>query len=194
MANELTVATDNHLPALVAELGERAKGYAEAAKAANTRRAYRADWKAFEAWCTSRKVVALPADPNTVLAYLIEHAGKVRISTLQRRLSAIREAHLYRGMLTSNLRRAIRALPDTLAARRDRALLLIGFGAALRRAELARLELLPRKGAPGWIEETPDGLAIHLGATKTDQTGEGAVIGVPYGANPETCPVRTYKA
>ena len=36
MASELTVATDSHLSALVTELGERAKGYAEAAKAANT--------------------------------------------------------------------------------------------------------------------------------------------------------------
>ena len=41
------------------------------------------------------------------------------------------------------------------------------------------------------IEETPDGLAVHLGATKTDQTGEGDVIGIPYGTNVETCPVRS---
>jgi site-specific recombinase XerD len=224
MANELTVATGNHLPAMVAELGERAKGYAEAAKAANTRRAYSSDWKAFEAWCTSRKVAALPADPNTVLAYLIAHAGKVRVSTLQRRLSAIREAHLYRGikldtssaafrdvwrgirrthavpankkapLLTAGLRRAIATLPDTLAGRRDRAMLLIGFGAALRRSELAGLEVVQREGAAGWIEETPDGLAVHLGATKTDQAGEGDVVGIPYGTNVETCPVRSYKA
>ena len=80
MANELTTPTDDHLPALVVELGERARGYAEAAKAANTRRAYRSDWKVFETWCADRKVVALPADPNAVLAYLIEHAGKVRVS------------------------------------------------------------------------------------------------------------------
>jgi integrase len=224
MANELTVATDNHLPALVAELGGRAKGYAEAAKAANTRRAYRSDWKAFEAWCASRNVTALPAYPNTVLAFLVEHAGKVRVSTLQRRLSAIREAHLYRGikldtssaafrdvwrgirrthavpankkapLLTAGLRRAIATLPDTPAGRRDRAMLLIGFGAALRRSELAGLDVVQREGAAGWIEETPDGLAIHLGATKTDQTGEGDVIGIPYGTNVETCPVRSYKA
>jgi site-specific recombinase XerD len=224
MANELTTATDDCLPALEVELGKRARSYAEAAKAANTRRAYRSDWQTFEAWCASRNVTALPAYPNTVLAYLVEHAGKVRVSTLQRRLSAIREAHLYRGikldtssaafrdvwrgirrthavpankkapLLTARLRRAIATLPGTLAGRRDRAMLLIGFGAALRRSELAGLEVAQREGAAGWIEETPDGLAVHLGATKTDQTGEGDVIGIPYGTNVETCPVRSYKA
>ena len=97
-------------------------------------------------------------------------------------------------LLTAGLRRAIATLPDTPAGRRDRAMLLIGFGAALRRSELAGLDVVQREGAAGWIEETPDGLAIHLGATKTDQTGEGDVIGIPYGTNVETCPVRSYKA
>jgi hypothetical protein len=43
MGNEVTVAGDN-VPALVAEMAEEAAGYAEAAKAPNTRRAYRSDW------------------------------------------------------------------------------------------------------------------------------------------------------
>jgi integrase len=223
MGSEITVAVDN-VPALVAALAEKAAGYAEAAKASNTRRAYRSDWLAFKAWCVSRGLGAMPAAADTVLGYLIDHAGQLKVSTLQRRLSAIREAHLYaqqpldtssaafrdvwRGirrthavpankkapLLTVSLRRALGTLPDTLAGRRDMALLLIGFAGALRRSELASLEIAPRDGAPGWIAENPDGLSIHLGATKTDQTGEGDVLGVPYGANAETCPVRAYKA
>jgi site-specific recombinase XerC len=47
-------------------------------------------------------------------------------------------------LLTAGLRRA--TLPDTLAGRRDRAMLLIGFGAALRRSELAGLEVAQREG------------------------------------------------
>ena len=31
------------------------------------------------------------------LGYLIDHAGKLKVATLSRRLSAIREAHLYAG-------------------------------------------------------------------------------------------------
>ncbi len=223
MGSEVTIAGGN-LPVLVAAMAQKAAGYAEAAKAANTRRAYRADWVAFGAWCVTKGVMAMPASSDTVLAFLIDHAGKLKVSTLQRRLSAIREAHLYAGqpldtsaaafrdvwrgirrthampatkkapLLTPGLRRAIGTLPDTLPGRRDRALLLVGFGAALRRSELAGLEVAQREGAAGWIQETPDGLAIHLGVTKTDQTGEGDVIGIPYGANVETCPVRTYKA
>src|SRR3954447_24758477 len=99
------------------------------------------------------------------------------VSTLQRRLATIREAHRYAGhdldtasvafrdawrgirnahgapaaqkaaLLTADLRRAVAALPDTLTGRRDRALLLVGFAAALRRAELAALEVAPRRRA-----------------------------------------------
>jgi site-specific recombinase XerC len=121
----------------------------------------------------------MPASADTVLGYLIDHAGQLKVSTLQRRLSAIREAHLYRGikldtssaafrdvwrgirrthampadkkapLLTLGLRRVIGTLPDTLAGRRDRALLLVGFGGALRRSELASLEAAHREGASG---------------------------------------------
>ena len=223
MTKAVVVAQTGSVPALVAEMAEKAAGYAEAAKASNTRRAYRSDWQAFEAWCAGKGVIAMPAAADTVLAYLIDHAGQLKVATLSRRLSAIREAHLYAGhpldtsgvafrdvwrgirrthaapqvqkapLLTAQLRRTVGALPDTNAGRRDRALLLVGFGAALRRSELAALEVCSNGGA-SWIEETPDGLTIHLGASKTDQEGEGDLIGVPYGANVETCPVRAYKA
>jgi site-specific recombinase XerD len=223
MGSEVTIVGGN-VAALVADMAEKAAEYAEAAKAPNTRRAYRSDWASFGVWCDSRRVQAMPASADTVLGYLIDHAGRLKVSTLQRRLSAIREAHLYAGavletssatfrdvwrgirrthamaankkapLLTMGLRRAIATLPDTLAGRRDRAMLLVGFGGALRRSELAALEVTQRDAAPGWIEETPDGLAIHLGATKTDQTGEGDVLGIPFGSNDETCPVRAYKA
>ena len=36
-----------------------------------------------------------------------------------------------------------------------------------------------------------DGLAVTLRRSKTDQEGQGRKIGVPYGSNPDTCPVRT---
>lgn len=94
--------------------------------------------------------------------------------------------------MTDLLRKAVAALPGDLAGQRDRALLLIGFAAALRRSELVTLEVTWRDGALGWIEHADEGLEVHLGRSKTDQEGEGAIVGVPYGANPETCPVRCY--
>ena len=35
-----------------------------------------------------------------------------------------------------------------------------------------------------------DGLTVTLRRSKTDQEGVGRKVGIPYGANPETCPVR----
>jgi hypothetical protein len=35
----------------------------EAAKAENSRRAYRSDWRQFERWCRSHGLVYLPATP-----------------------------------------------------------------------------------------------------------------------------------
>jgi integrase len=36
-----------------------------------------------------------------------------------------------------------------------------------------------------------DGLTVTLRRSKTDQQGTGRKIGIPYGSNPATCPVRT---
>src|SRR5207245_2742365 len=77
----------------LAELGTQARGYLEQSKAANTRRAYAADWRAFTAWCAQHRLTALPAAPETVALYLTAHAGQRKASTLQRRLVAIAHAH-----------------------------------------------------------------------------------------------------
>jgi integrase len=200
----------------------RAREYAEQARAENTRRAYASDVRAFAVWCEARGEATLPASTAAVLAYLIDNAATLKVATLQRRLAAIREQHAAAGLvldtssaafrdawrgikrahgqpaakkrplMTVDLRRAVATLPDTLAGRRDRALILVGFAAALRRSELAGLEVARRDGG-AWIEERPDGLVIHLARSKTDQQAEGAEIGVPYGSNMETCPVRSYR-
>ena len=96
--------------------------------------------------------------------------------------------------MTATLRRAIHELPDTLIGVRDRALLLIGFAGGLRRSELASLEVRQRDGAAGWIEQMPDGLAIRLAYSKTDQEAIGDTVGVPYAGAEDLCPVRAYRA
>ena len=97
MTNAVVVARTGSVPTLVTEMAEKASCYADAAKASNTRRAYRSDWQAFETWCAGKGVVAMPTAADTVLAYLIDQAGQLKVATLSRRLSAIREAHLYAG-------------------------------------------------------------------------------------------------
>lgn len=63
----------------------------------------------------------------------------------------------------------------TLAGKRDRALLALGFAAALRRSEIVALTVED-------IEETPEGLCVTIRRSKTDQTGAGYVIAVPVGS------------
>ena len=223
MSCALTTANPNAVSELRA-LGQRAREYAMQAKSKNTRRAYQTDLNAFIGWCDEHGLCALPAEMETLAAYLTAHAGVLKVSTLTRRLSAIREAHRYAGFLldtasiafrdlwrgirkahgtparqkaplvTDLLRKAVTALPDDIGGQRDRALLLIGFAAALRRSELVTLEVAWRDGAFGWIEDAEEGLKVHLSRSKADQEGEGAIVAVPYGANPETCPVRSYRS
>jgi integrase len=64
---------------------------------------------------------------------------------------------------------------------------LLGFAGAFRRSELVNLEVAD-------LEFTRDGLTVTLRRSKTDQDGAGRKIGVPYGSNPETGPVRTLQA
>lgn len=70
----------------------------------------------------------------------------------------------------------------TLAGLRDRAIVLIGWCAALRRSELANLK---------WsqVKFVPEGLQITVMQAKTDADGLGQVIGVPYQDNAALCPV-----
>src|SRR5437870_11024554 len=70
---------------------------------------------------------------------------------------------------------------------RDRALILLGFAGAFRRSELVALD----------VEDCTfgkDGLTVTLRRSKTDQDGAGRKIGIPYGSNPETCPVRVIQS
>src|SRR5438034_1520086 len=80
---------------------ERAKpliaGYAANAKAANTWRAYRTDLQDFAGWCDMSKLQALPAQPETVAAYLTFLAPHSKVSKIRRRLSAISQQHLAAG-------------------------------------------------------------------------------------------------
>jgi hypothetical protein len=62
-----------------------------------------------------------------------------------------------------------------------------GFAGALRRSELVGLDVSD-------ITEDDDGLRIVLRRSKTDQEGETKTLGLPYGFNPATCPVRAWRA
>jgi len=129
---------------------DQAQDYARLSRAANTQRAYRADWADFSAWCASHGRPALPATPQTVLLYLTDAAERCKVSTLQRRLTTISQAHkaerhpsptgdpavraVWAGIkrtkgtaphgktaaVTEDLRRMVRALPQTSTIRKEK--------------------------------------------------------------------------
>jgi len=73
------------------------------------------------------------------------------------------------------LKKMLRKIPDGLIGKRDRALLLLGFAAALRRSELAGLQVSD-------LERSPEGIIVHIARSKTDQEGAGHSVPVPAGS------------
>jgi integrase len=159
----------------------------------------------------------MPAAPATVALYLTELAEVAKTSTMARRLASINAAHRTAGQPSPTadatvmavwagirrvhgtaadqaapisvplLRRMVEAAPPGPAGARDVALLLVGFAAALRRSELVALDVAD-------VEERDEGLAVTIRRSKTDQEGAGGQVGVPYGSNPLTCPVRSLRS
>ena len=203
--------------ALPGEIGARAVEFIRGSKAPNTRRAYRADWADFAAWCGRYRRSPLPAEPETVAGYLADRSRELKPSTLGRRLATISQAHRAeghepptrhaqvrlvwagilreRGLAQSHMRPAltehIRAMVDHLPASplgaRDRALILLGFAGAMRRSELVGLDVAD-------VAAADDGLVVLIRRSKTDQAGVGRKIGIPFGAHPGTCPVVAVRA
>lgn len=207
----------------IEELSRRAALYATRAKGDGTRRAYRAAWRQYEAWCAGLGREPLAADPDTIAMYVVRCADQgFAVSSIRVHLAAIKTAHLLAG-LSLDLRhprlamviegvtrskgvrprrQAAPAVPGVLrlllAARpepeqplgaRDRAMLLLGFGAALRRSELVALTL-------GDVETIPGrGLLLTITRSKTDQRGAGQRVAVHANpAEPGCCPAAALAA
>lgn len=79
------------------------------------------------------------------------------------------------------------AQPESLVGLRTRALLVVGFAGAFRRSELVALDVAD-------VTFTDDGVVIGVRRSKTDQQGNGTTVGLPFGSNPLTCPVRALRA
>lgn len=198
----------------VGELGEAERRYAERAVAENTKRAYGADWGRYVAWCEEQGLRPIPADPGAVARYITEMAddGKAA-ATIERHLATIRRAHtaqnlrfsstmeplrtVWQGiqrtvgtaqkraapLLRVHLLKIMEILPDDLIGKRDRALLLMAFYGALRESEVVGIDVEHLQ-----LEE--EGYRLHIPKSKTDQTGEGHWLGIPYRQRREACPVR----
>ena len=88
-------------------------------------------------------------------------------------------------MLVDDLKAMLAHCPPTLAGRRDKAILLVGFCGAFRRSDLVNLDIED-------LAKADEGLVLMVRKGKTDQKREGRKIGIPYGKDPLTCPVRRF--
>jgi len=90
-------------------------------------------------------------------------------------------------MLLDNIRAMVDCTGAGLIGARDRALILLGFAGAFRRSELVALGVAD-------LAFSRDGLTVTLRRSKTDLEGAGRKVGIPYGSNPDTCPVRAVQS
>src|SRR5581483_9754359 len=85
-------------PRPIQELVASARSYAEASKSPRTRTIYRLDFETFVAWCKERRLVPLPAAPETVAIYLAHRADRgSRPLSIGRMLTSISQAHKHAG-------------------------------------------------------------------------------------------------
>ena len=190
--------------------------YRQDADAKSTLKAYKSDYAHFESWCQENGFEASRPTPDTVATYLAGCGEGYALSTLRRRVAAIRyfchgrnysldtRARIIRetmrgiarnhgepsrraaALTIDEVRRLCDACDNTLAGQRDRALLLVGFAGALRRSELVGVDVDD-------VEWTSTGIVLLLRRSKTDKEGRGAEISITTGTREATCPVRALK-
>jgi integrase len=195
-----------------------ARSYLEAVRSPNTRRAYAADWRGFQAWCEAWRLPSLPAAPETVALYLAHLADRGRkASTIGRALAAISQAYkladepspraapavsemakgIWRKLGTAPAQKApvLSGSLRTMLGRPPESVLGLRDRALLAlgfSGAFRRSELVALD-----VEDlvfSTDGLEVTIRRSKTDQLGEGRKVGIPYGASPATCPVRAMRA
>ena len=200
-------------------LAGQARAFIEAAKAENSRRAYRSDWRLFAAWCQRQGLPALPATPETVTLYVTALAADHKPASLQRKLTSITKAHQAAGFpspaamqhaVVSETMKGIRRTLGTAQPGKEPLL------TADIREMLDSLDddlqgcrdraLLLAGFAGGFrrselaaldiedVSDTEDGLVIRVRRSKTDPEGKGTSVALPYGSAAATCPVRSYRA
>ncbi len=187
----------------------------DAALSPGTRAAYASSWKTWTEWCALNGHAPIPAQPMAMAAFLTDRAAGGRaVTTISKDLAAIRAEHeragledptAHRGvrqvmrgvrrqvgaaatkqahpLTTPEIRRIVNAIDrGSLRGLRDRALILTGYAAALRRGELAGLHVSD-------LTFRSQGVVVNLRRSKSDQEGEGSLIGIVRGQHPETDPV-----
>ena len=190
-------------------LGASSLNYVQKATADNTRKAYRQDIQQFERWGGR-----LPADTETIVRYLHDQATKLNPRTLKRRITALKQFHVYQGfpdptehslvlktlkgiqnthgkpkqqapaLRLDQLQQAVEYLRSDLTLKNQRNLCLLTLGFF---GALRSSELLAVRVED--LDWRPEGLHLKISKSKTDQEGEGQWCALPKTDN-DLCPLK----
>jgi integrase len=205
------IALNNESTPLVVAAAHQ--NYIAAATSANTRKAYQQDVRHFMAWGG-----LLPTTPDVIIRYLENYATELNPRTLVRRVTALKNWHLYQGFADPTahplLRKTLVGIKNIHGKPKDKA-------AALQVADLITMAnfLRARGKLSDWrnnallqigffgafrrseltaiqyehVHFMPQGIEIIIPRSKTDQFGAGQKCAIPYG-DQILCPVVALKA
>lgn len=197
---------------------DRAREYADKGVPDSTRALYERWLTRWATWADAHQTDVVPASPLAVAGFLAELADQgVRPATIGIVRAAIAFLHRVHDVPSPTNHEAVRLalrgirrvhgtgsrrvepaivsllsrmLPrgDRLIEVRDRAILLVGFAAALRRSELAGLTVER-------VRFVAEGLDLDLGKTKTDQEAANSIVSITPAERDRTmCPVAALRA
>jgi len=191
----------------------------KSSKAANTLRAYKADYKDFARFCIKHSFKSMPSEPKIISLYLTHLSQNSKFSTLKRRLASISVIHRLSGhyidvkhpVISENLMGIKRVKGSYQKAKKpilinDLKLIVNVIDKDKNEERKIRNRALILVGFAGGfrrselvailfedIDFVPEGVKIFIKRSKTDQSGEGMTKGIPYFLNSEYCPVISLK-
>lgn len=186
--------------------------------APSTQSVYARDWKLFVSWCDGHRLPALPTTDTVIALYATALAERgLKITTIRRRLAAIRTTHANSGygtrlqntlirdilrgisrrdgalsvgvkaLLTDDIRAIVKAIPDDTLIGQRNRAIIL-LGYA---GAFRRSELVGLNVDD--LQDDANGLIVRLKKSKTDQQGLGRFVGIPRGADPATCPIQAVR-
>ena len=189
-------------------------------KAANTLRAYQADFKDFSVFCIKNGLSSMPTDPKILSLYLTHLSANSKFSTLKRRIASISVIHKMKGhyldtkhpLIMENLHGIKRIKGSNQKAKKPLLIndlkLIINVIDQINQTEIKKIrdKALILIGFSGGfrrselvnieyedLEFVNEGVKIFIKRSKTDKSGEGMTKAIPYFDNKLYCPVTNLK-
>lgn len=184
------------------------QNYIIAATSTNTRKAYRQDIRHFIAWGG-----VLPTTPDVIVRYLETYAVQLNSRTLIRRVTAIKNWHLYQGFADPTthplVRKTLTGIQNVHGKPKDKAqalqvedlVTMVNFLRGRGKLNDWRNNALLQIGFFGAFRRSelvaiqydhlqfmPQGLEILIPRSKTDQVGDGQRCAIPFG-DETLCPI-----